>query len=154
MKVEFWVVGDLKEDYALAGIKRFHKSLMPLCAVQKVIIPEGKRGESEERKREESQRILKALNPRDWLILFDERGENFSSPQFAQKVNFALNESQGKVVFLIGGPWGVDDEVRCRANTMVSLSSFVLPHELATVVAFEAVYRCFSILKGTKYHHS
>lgn len=154
MKAELWVVGQLKEPWAKEAVDRYLASLKALYAFSLVVIREGKKGSPEERKADESARLLRALGPRDRLVLFDERGKSYSSIRLAKTVEEQINGSAGKTVFLIGGPWGVLESVRDRADLMISLSSLVLPHELAAVVAAECLYRSWSILRGTGYHHS
>lgn len=153
VKVEFWSVGQPKQDYAKSGVQFFLRKLTPLCAVQYLPIKEGRKGTPEERREEESRRILESLNDRDCLLLFDERGKTYTSVQFAQRVSKWVDQSLGRLIFLVGGPWGVVESIRSRAQETFSLSSFVLPHELALVCGVESVYRAFSIIKNTGYHH-
>lgn len=102
--------------------------------------------------KKESADVLKNLQPNDLLILCDERGKSLNSITFSKQIANWQIQSQ-RVVFVIGGAFGVDGDLRKRANSTLRLSDFVMPHELARVVLLEQVYRAFTIQRGEKYHH-
>ena len=104
------------------------------------------------RQKKESALILEALKPGDLVILCDERGTAYASPAFAAQLRRWQERAQ-RVVFVIGGAYGVDDALREKAVALVSLSPFPLPHELARTVLLEQVYRGLTILAGENYHH-
>jgi 23S rRNA (pseudouridine1915-N3)-methyltransferase len=101
----------------------------------------------------EGERVLKAVNPGDRLIVLDERGRDLSSEDFARLLAQAGDEGWPAVVFAIGGPYGHPPEVRKRADDVVRLSSCVLNHAVARVVLLEQLYRGWTILRGEPYHH-
>lgn len=102
--------------------------------------------------RKESAEILKSLQANDCVILCDERGKSFGSVDFSKQIASWQIQSQ-RVVFVVGGAFGVDETLKQRANATLRLTDFVLPHELARVVLLEQVYRAFTIQRGEKYHH-
>lgn len=106
-----------------------------------------------ELKKQEAALILQALQPDDQLLLLDERGKQLSSPDLAQLIQQKANESTRRIVFLIGGAFGVDESITRRANFVWSLSKLVLPHMLVRLVLAEQVYRACTILRNEKYHH-
>lgn len=81
------------------------------------------------------------------VVALDERGDNPSSREFSELVT-----SHGSLVFLIGGPDGLSDTARGRADRILSLSKLTFPHELARVLLLEQVYRGLSIARGGRYH--
>lgn len=101
---------------------------------------------------EESQRILARLASQDFVILLDERGKNLSSPELAQifQRNFTISR---RIVLIIGGAFGVSDELRARADLVWSLSRLVFPHQIVRLILIEQLYRAQEILAGGKYHH-
>ena len=102
---------------------------------------------------DESATILDTLTPRDFVIMFDERGKSLSSEQFAQLLERV--EQDGKTAtIVVGGAYGVSDDVRARADATIAISSMIFPHELARIIALEQVYRARSITRGSKYHHA
>jgi len=89
-----------------------------------------------------------------WVVVLDERGKEWTSPELSQQFKKWLeNPAIKSVSFVIGGPYGLDEEIRKRANTVWSLSKGTLPSDLAWVMASEQIYRAFTILKGMPYHH-
>ncbi|MFY8166394.1 MAG: 23S rRNA (pseudouridine(1915)-N(3))-methyltransferase RlmH [Sediminibacterium sp.] len=104
-------------------------------------------------KKAEAISILKALAPTDVLILLDEKGKMLSSPMLANLIQQKANQSAQKVVFLIGGAYGVADDIKTRAQFTWSLSALVFPHMLVRLILAEQIYRACSILANEKYHH-
>jgi 23S rRNA (pseudouridine1915-N3)-methyltransferase len=105
-------------------------------------------------KKKEGESILGALQKDDYLILLDERGKLVKSEELAAFIQQRANEGTKKMIFLIGGAYGVSDEVTKRANYKWSLSPLVFPHQLVRLVLAEQVYRSCTINKNEKYHHS
>ena len=108
---------------------------------------------SEEKAREEeTQRILAKIKPSDFVILLDERGKNISSPELAKMLSNGFVNSQNFVI-VIGGAFGVSEELRQRANFVWSLSKLVFPHQIVRLILVEQIYRAQEISSGGKYHH-
>ena len=104
-------------------------------------------------KKAEAGIFLQQLSKDDYLVLLDERGKNISSPDLASLLQQRANESTKRIVFLIGGAFGVDETVFSRANFTWSLSKLVFPHMIVRLVLAEQVYRACSIMRNEKYHH-
>lgn len=102
----------------------------------------------------EGEAVLKLIQPTDAVILLDERGKDIDSPGLANLLDTYLNESTKRLVFVIGGAFGVSEEVQNRANKTIRLSSLVFPHMLARLILTEQLYRAESIRTGGKYHHA
>jgi 23S rRNA (pseudouridine1915-N3)-methyltransferase len=157
MKLQFWSVGKPHETYAKAGIEEFTKRLNNYFpASWNVIAPPKNAGSLSETdlKKAEAVTILQQLQKDDYLILLDERGKLFSSPELAQWLQNRANESTKRIVFLIGGAFGVDDSIMKRADFTWSLSPLVFPHMLVRLILAEQVYRACTILRNEKYHHN
>jgi len=97
--------------------------------------------------------ILKRVAPADWLILLDERGRARTSPQLAEWLGKLHLLDNASAVLLVGGAYGVADEVRQRANEKLCLSQLTLPHQLVRIILLEQLYRAATILAGQPYHH-
>lgn len=105
-------------------------------------------------KAEEGNAILKLLKDGDTVVLLDERGRDIDTPGL---VNFLDKQQQAatkRLVFVIGGAFGVSDEIKARADITIKLSSLVFPHMLVRLILIEQLYRAHSILSGGKYHHA
>lgn len=102
----------------------------------------------------ESKSIVSALSERDYVVLLDETGKELTSKELSGFIEKRLNESVHRLVLIIGGAYGVDGEVKARAQATIALSKLTFPHQLVRLVLAEQVYRAFTILKGEKYHHA
>ncbi len=114
--------------------------------------PESQKATSALRKGDEAKTILAAL-PRDArLIALDEKGKNQTSARFASSLGQYRDEGIGAVCFVIGGPDGLDNTVRTRANLVLSFSPLTWPHQLVRIMLAEQLYRATTILGGHPYH--
>ena len=104
-------------------------------------------------KKAEAILIQNQLQKDDYLMLMDERGKQFSSPELALFIQQRANESCKKIVFLIGGAFGTDESISKRANHICSFSKMVFPHQIFRLMLAEQIYRACSILRNEKYHH-
>ncbi|MBQ6605456.1 23S rRNA (pseudouridine(1915)-N(3))-methyltransferase RlmH [Candidatus Saccharibacteria bacterium] len=105
----------------------------------------------------EEEKLAKFLekwdfNSRDFIILADERGKNLSSPEFSQLLEKNFNNSKD-IIIIIGGAFGVSEEVREKADFVWSFSNLVFPHQLSRLLVAEQIYRAQEISRGGKYHH-
>lgn len=156
MKIQFWSIGKPHEAYAKSGIEEFTKRINNYFTADWHIIPPVKNAANlseSELKKVEAAVVIQQIQKDDYLILLDERGKQFSSPELAQWIQQRANESTKRVIFLIGGAFGVDDSVMKRADHTWSLSKLVFPHMLVRLVLAEQVYRACTILRNEKYHH-
>lgn len=101
----------------------------------------------------EGTAILKLIKDGDYAVLLDERGRDTDTPAFASLIDKQLQSGTKRLVFIIGGAFGVSETVRGRANTTLKLSSLVFPHMLVRLILAEQLYRAHSLLSGGKYHH-
>lgn len=101
---------------------------------------------------DESQRLLQRCQAKDFVILLDETGRNLSSPQLSQILQTKLDTAQ-PLTLIIGGAYGVNDQVKARADLIWSLSALVFPHQLVRLLVTEQLYRAQSIALNEPYHH-
>jgi 23S rRNA (pseudouridine1915-N3)-methyltransferase len=157
MKIQLWSVGKPHETYIKAGVEDFTKRINNYFTAGWSIISPPKNAahlSETELKKAEATIILQQLQKDDYLVLLDERGKTFSSPELAQWMQNRANESTKRIVFLIGGAFGVDETVMKRADHTWSLSKLVFPHMLVRLILAEQLYRACTILRNEKYHHS
>ncbi len=157
MKIQLWSIGKAHESFVKEGVELFTKRISNYFPSEWNIIPMPKNGgimEPNILKIKEGEAILAALNKDDYLILLDERGKTFTSEAFAKFIEKRTGESLKNIVFLIGGAYGVSDDVMKRANFKWSLSNLVFPHQLVRLILAEQIYRACSIMRNEKYHHA
>lgn len=157
MKIQFWSVGKPHDAYVKIGIEDFTARINKYFSAEWLIIASPKNAASlneQELKKQEGKLILQQLSKDDYLVLLDERGKQLSSTELSAFVQQRANESVKRIIFLIGGAFGVDETIGKRANYTWSLSKLVFPHMLVRLILSEQVYRACTILKNEKYHHS
>jgi len=108
---------------------------------------------AERQKEAEGQVILGAVAPRDFVMLLDERGKDYTSRGFAEMIERQMATQSRDIVFVVGGPFGFSKAVYDRADAMMSLSRMTLTHEMVRLFFVEQVYRAFTIIRGESYHH-
>jgi len=156
MKLQFWSVGKAHEAYVKDGVEMFTKRISHYYPVEWCIIPVPKNTamlSEMDLKKKEGDTILNLLQKEDYVVLLDERGKSMKSEELAKFIEQRANESVKKMVFLIGGAFGVSDEVMKRANYKWSLSPLVFPHQLVRLILAEQLYRACTIIKNENYHH-
>lgn len=136
------------EDEYLKRLKRFVNYKWTEVRPVKII----KGISDEEVIRREGEHIIEKIEHGDYLIVLDRGGKQYSSEGFASLLKKLADENKGQVCFIIGGPLGLSEEVKKRANLIVSLSEMTLTHEMIRLILTEQIYRAFTILEGYKYH--
>ena len=155
--VRFITVGNLKESYLREAAAEYMKRLSGMCRVEEVELKEVKLpddpSESEIKKAlsEEAKAIFAAIPPRSFPIALCVEGKQMSSPDLSRKLESVTAEC-GTLCFIIGSSHGLAPEVKSAAKMRLSVSELTFPHQLMRVILYEAVYRCYQIAKGSKYH--
>jgi 23S rRNA (pseudouridine1915-N3)-methyltransferase len=96
--------------------------------------------------------LVAALPKQAPLVVLDERGEQMTSRAFAARLQRLLESASREVVFVIGGPDGLDEDIRRKADLLLSLGQMTFAHRLVRLILCEQIYRAVSILEGSPYH--
>lgn len=152
MSIKILSIGKKHEDWVVDGIQRYSKRLKKPFDLQWQLLPHSSR-QGQAARTEESERLIAKLSSRDHVILLDERGTMLSSPGLAKHLQQCFNQAK-PVVLVVGGAYGVTEELRKRANLQWSLSKLVFPHQLVRLALTEQIYRAQDIVGGGSYHHS
>ena len=107
----------------------------------------------DEQKKAEANQLLKKISSEETLLLLDERGKELTSTGLADFIETKMNTGVKAMWFAIGGAYGFDEAIYKRSNHSISLSKMTLPHQLASVILVEQLYRAFTIIRGEGYHH-
>lgn len=157
MKVELWAIGKTNERYLEEGMALYEKRLKHYLPFQWSVVPDIKGAGSlsaQQVKAKEGESILSKLKDDDLLILLDERGRSFSSEGFATYLDKKLQQSQRRLIFLIGGAYGFSDALYERAKDQLSLSSMTFSHQMVRLFFMEQLYRAMTILRNEPYHNA
>ncbi len=143
-------VGKVKENYYREAIEEYLKRLSKYTKVE-VIEVNDLNYDKEKTIREESKLIIDKLNNNDYKILMDINGEILDSVSLSKKLN-DLMISNSNITFIIGGSFGVSEELKRMVDYRLSFSILTFPHQLFRVVLLEQIYRCFKIINNEEYH--
>lgn len=157
MKFVLLTLKSAKPAWVKEGLEDYLRKIDPLQRIEMLEVAGSAgaaRENSEVKKKEDSRALLAALKADDYVVLFDERGQGLDSEGFAKKLNQFQLSGKKRVVFIIGGAYGVNEDVRSRAQATLSFSKLVMNHWIAQLVALEQIYRGFAILKGLPYHNA
>jgi 23S rRNA (pseudouridine1915-N3)-methyltransferase len=152
MKIVIFAVGKLKDKRIASLAEEYFARIRPNGIVSVEHIPD-QAGSPEERTEREGQEMSRRLRPRDRLILLREDGVEHDSAGFARLLSREMETAAGRVIFAIGGPWGTSEALKQRADVSIALSRMTFTHEMCFLFLAEQLYRAFSILQGTGYHH-
>jgi 23S rRNA (pseudouridine1915-N3)-methyltransferase len=156
MKITFLTVGKTEDAYLKEGIDKYVKRLKHYTKLELVEINELKNTKAltaDQQKAKEAELILKKISPLDHVVLMDEKGNEYTSTQFAAYINKKEISLSANLIFVIGGPYGFDQSVYQRANDKISLSRMTFSHQMVRLFFVEQLYRAYTILKGEPYHH-
>ena len=96
---------------------------------------------------------MKLIGDGDYLVLMDERGQQYTSMEYAQWLQKRMLSGVKRLALVIGGPYGFSEEVYARANQKISLSKMTFSHQIVRAIFAEQLYRAFTILNNEPYHH-
>lgn len=158
MKINFLFPGKTKEAFFGAGIASYLKRLQPMVTAEVHILkgagasPQGGKSAETQARNQETAAISCRCGAGDYLVVLDLAGKTMSSPELAAKLE-SLQLIGTKVVNLVvGGPWGVAEGLRTRADLVLSMGPMTFPHELARVMLMEQMYRAYTIINHSPYH--
>ncbi|MFQ9065335.1 MAG: 23S rRNA (pseudouridine(1915)-N(3))-methyltransferase RlmH [Eubacterium sp.] len=158
MKVTVIAVGKLKEKYLRDACEEYLKRLGTYSKVSVVEVNEERCSDNpsgteiENVKQKEGQRIIAKIPKGSFVVPMCIEGTQFSSEDFAKKIEATAVAGNSDITFIIGGSFGLSDEVKSLGKLKLSFGKLTLPHQLMRVVLLEQIYRAFSILNNSKYH--
>lgn len=157
IQVTVITVGGLKESYWRDAVAEYEKRLSAFCKPSLIQLKEARvledpsDGEVRAALADEGKRILAVIPPRAYCIALCVEGKQFSSEALAAKLDGVLAEN-GHLCLIIGSSHGLAEDVKAACRMRLSVSELTFPHQMMRVLLLEVLYRCFSIIKGTKYH--
>ena len=156
MNIELIVVGKTDSKEVTSLVDRYTKRINFYNRFNITYIPDirnSKNLSEAQQKTAEGEAILRLLDESDRVVLLDEKGAEFRSVEYADWLQKRMNSGVKRLVFIIGGPYGFSPEVYARSNEKISLSKMTFSHQIIRAIFTEQLYRAFSILHNSPYHH-
>jgi len=154
MKLDILLLGKTKDSYLQQGIDEYVKRLSRYSQAELVEIKTTRHGNRTDAQilQQESSLLEKRIRKGSCRIVLDSGGQQYSSESFAEFITALENQSVSTACFIIGGPLGLADDQRARADHLVSLSRMTYTHDMARLILLEQLYRAYTIKAGTGYH--
>jgi 23S rRNA (pseudouridine1915-N3)-methyltransferase len=156
MKVVLLQVGKTSEKYLNEGILSYGERIKRYVPFETITIPDIRNTRNmpaSEQKTKEGERIIEVLKDDDLAVVLDEKGKELSTIDFSSWLEKNLMLQKKRLIFIIGGPWGVSDKVLLRADHKFSLSRMTFSHQIVRLLFLEQLYRAFTVIRGEPYHH-
>ena len=158
MKIKIYAIGKIKENYLKIGIEEYLMRIKPYSQIEIIEVKDEPINDNpsskdiEKAKDNEGLRVLKLLKNNEYLIALDLNKKQFKSEQFADFLMQKLEENGSSISFVIGGSYGLSDELKKRSNYSISLSDLTFLHQMTRLILLEQIYRAFKILNKEIYH--
>ncbi len=159
LRINIICIGKIKEKYFTDAIAEYTKRLSAFCKLSIIELSEERiksnspnSAQIEEVILAEGKRIAQKIGASDYVAAMCIEGKMLSSEELARTLDNVAVVGKSTVDFVIGGSYGLSDEIKKRADLRLSMSKMTFPHQLARVILCEQIYRAFEISTNGKYH--
>ena len=144
-------VGSIKENYFKDAIEEYSKRLSKYTKLEIIEVKDYSINEIDKCLKLEEEEIIKSIKEKDYVITLEIEGNSLSSEELANKIDITL-QNNSNIDFIIGGSYGLSDNIKNLANYKLSFSKMTFPHQLFRIILLEQIYRSFKILNNETYH--
>ena len=149
--IKIIVVGSLKEKYLKEAQEEYTKRLSKYTKIEVIELKDEGLSDKNKTLSIEEERILKKINPRDYIITLEIEGKELTSLEFAKRIE-KIQIENSNITFIIGGSYGLSENIKKLSNYKLSFSKMTFPHQLFRIVLLEQIYRAYKINNNEKYH--
>ena len=152
MKIKILFVGKTVDDRISGIVDEYLKRMKNIDITVKIVPGAKKKYSVEVQKSDEGRSILSFIDDSEFVAILDDKGDSFTSRQFAEWLERRQTASRN-ITFVVGGAYGFSNEVYDRADSRISLSKMTFSHQIVRAIFAEQLYRAFTIIAGLPYHH-
>ena len=159
LKINIICIGKIKEKYFTDAIAEYSKRLTSFCKFNIIELNEERIRSNDPNDSQiaevleaEGKRIMQKIGAGDYVAAMCIEGKMLSSEELSATLDKIALSGKSTVDFIIGGSYGLSDEVKNRADLRLSMSKMTFPHQMARVILSEQIYRVFEISTNGKYH--
>ena len=149
--IKILCVGKIKEKYLKDAIDEYQKRISKYTKLEIIEVEDIFEQNINNIKKKESENLKKYISDKDYVITMEINGKQLDSVEFSKKINDTLIINSN-ITFIIGGSYGIDEELLKRSNYSLSFSKLTFPHQLFRVILLEQVYRSYKIINNESYH--
>ena len=144
-------VGKLKEKYWVSAIEEYSKRLSKYTKLDIIEVPDYDKFDMNKILDSEKNEIMKHINNRDYIICMDIQGKTYTSEEFSDYIE-KIQSINSNICFIIGGSYGIHNDIKNISNELISFSKMTFPHQLFRVLLLEQIYRGYKIMNNESYH--
>lgn len=144
-------IGKIKEEYLKGALKEYQKRLSKYTKLEIIELNDINNENTQIVLNKEKEEIIRYINKNDYIICLDIDGKEITSVDFSKKIDKIFNINSN-ITFLIGGSYGIHQDIKNLANERISFSKLTFPHQLFRVMLLEQIYRSFKIMNNETYH--
>ena len=145
------VVGTIKENYLKEAIEEYKKRIKKYTNLEIIEVKDEGIVEKTKAIEIEKQKILKHISEKDYIITLEIEGKEYTSTEFAEKLR-KIQIENSNITFIIGGSYGLSEEIKKISKMHLSFSKMTFPHQLFRVILLEQIYRSYKINNNESYH--
>ena len=149
--IKIITVGTIKENYLKEAIEEYKKRIQKYTNIDIIELKDEDFNEIEKTLKVEEEKILKQLSEKDYIITLEIEGKEYTSIEFAKKLE-SIQIENSNITFIIGGSYGLSQNIKEKAKLHLSFSKMTFPHQLFRVLLLEQIYRAYKINTNESYH--
>ncbi len=149
--IKIITIGSIKEKYLKDAINEYLKRLKKYTEIEIIELKDEGLVEKDKAIKLEGQKIERYLNNKDYIITLEIEGKELTSLEFASKLD-NIFIAHSNITFIIGGSYGLSNQIKEKSNFHLSFSKMTFPHQLFRLILLEQIYRSFKINNNESYH--
>ncbi len=149
--IKIITIGQIKESYLKEAIEEYKKRIQKYTSIEIIELKDEGLVEIDKAIKLEAEKIERILTGKEYIITLEIEGKEYTSEEFAEKLR-TIQIENSNITFIIGGSYGLSDEIKNRSNYKLSFSKMTFPHQLFRVILLEQIYRSYKIMNNERYH--
>lgn len=149
--IKILCVGKIKENFFKDAISEYSKRLSKYTNLQIIEVDDINSDNINTILNKEKDLIIKHISSKDYVITLEIEGKQLNSLEFSKKIE-ELQIYNSSIVFIIGGSYGLHQQIKDRADYKLSFSKLTFPHQLFRIILLEQIYRAYKIINNESYH--
>ena len=149
--IKILCVGKIKEKFFKEAILEYLKRISKYSKIEIIEVSDVDLNNKELNLEKERDNLLKHINDKDYIVTLEIEGKQLTSEEFSNTIDKTLI-NYPNITFIIGGSYGIHDDIKNKSNLKLSFSKMTFPHQLFRIILLEQIYRAFKIIKNESYH--
>ena len=149
--IKILCVGKIKEKFFKEAILEYLKRISKYSKIEIIEVSDVDLNNKDLNLEKERDNLLKYINDKDYIVTLEIEGKQLTSEEFSKTIDKTLI-NYPNITFIIGGSYGIHNDIKNKSNLKLSFSKMTFPHQLFRIILLEQIYRAFKIIKNESYH--